>query len=284
MAKESIRKYSLVQSLALVFPLLILLTIFYIYPLFNLFPQSLFKGGNFTLEHYQHFFSVPLYSRILFRTIRISFTVTILCLILGYPVAYFLAEIKSPRWGSLFLSCVLLPFWTSILVRTYSWVVLFQTNGLINNFLMSPGLIKKPLELLYTEFAVIVGMVHVLLPFMILPIFSVLKNLDRNLIRAARNLGANYFWVFTMVIFPLSLPGVGAGAMFVFILALGFYITPAILGGPRTLMISTLIDQQINRLFNWDFAGAIAVVLLIATIVMIVMFNKLVGLDKIYSE
>jgi ABC-type spermidine/putrescine transport system permease subunit I len=210
--------------------------------------------------------------------------VTIFCFLLGYPVAYFLTEIKSQKIGSLFLACVLLPFWTSILVRTYSWVVLLQTNGLINNFLTFTGLIEKPLDLLYSEFAVIVGMVHVLLPFMILPIFSVLKNLDRNLIRAARNLGANYFWVFLMVIFPLSLPGVGAGAMFVFILALGFYITPAILGGPRTLMISTLIDQQINRLFNWDFAAAIAALLLIVTIVMIVAFNKIVGLDKIYSE
>jgi ABC-type spermidine/putrescine transport system permease subunit I len=134
------------------------------------------------------------------------------------------------------------------------------------------------------EFAVTVGMVHILLPFMILPIYSVLKSLDPNLNRAARNLGASSLWVFLLIVFPLSLPGVGAGLMFVFILSLGFYVTPALLGGPRTLMISTLIDQQINRLLNWEFSAAIAVILLLTTIAMIVVFNKIVGLDKIYSE
>jgi ABC-type spermidine/putrescine transport system permease subunit I len=179
---------------------------------------------------------------------------------------------------------VLLPFWTSILVRSYSWIVLFQSQGIINKFLLSTHIIREPLNLLHNEFAVTVGMVHILLPFMILPIYSVLKNIDPNLIRAARNLGANNFWVFVLVVFPLSLPGVGAGGMFVFILSLGFYITPALLGGPRTLMISTLIDQQINRLMNWEFSGAIAVILLLATIIMIVIFNKIVGLEKIYRE
>jgi ABC-type spermidine/putrescine transport system permease subunit I len=145
-------------------------------------------------------------------------------------------------------------------------------------------MIREPLNLLHNEFAVTVGMVHILLPFMILPIYSILKNIDPNLIRAARNLGANTFWVFALVVFPLSLPGVGVGGMFVFILSLGFYITPALLGGPRTLMISTLIDQQINRLMNWEFSGAIAVILLLATIIMIVIFNKIVGLEKIYKE
>jgi ABC-type spermidine/putrescine transport system permease subunit I len=131
---------------------------------------------------------------------------------------------------------------------------------------------------------VTVGMVHVLLPYFILPVYSVLKNLDQNLIRAGRNLGANPFWVFVRIVFPLSFPGVGAGLMFVFILALGFYITPAILGGPQTMMISTLIDQQVNRLMNWDFAAAISGVLLLTTVGIIVVFNKVVGLDKIYSE
>ena len=284
MARESIRRYSFFQSFLLVSPLLVLLVVFYLYPLLNLFPESVFGEGGLTLKHFHRFFSVPLYSRILIRTIRISFIVTVICFGVGYPVAYFLAEIKNPKIAAGLLVCVLLPFWTSILVRTYAWVVLFQSRGLINSFLLRTHLVEKPVDLLYNEFAVIVGMVHVLLPFMILPIYSVLRNLDRSLIRAARNLGATFFWTFIMVIFPLSLPGVGAGAMFVFILALGFYITPAVLGGARTLMISTLIDQQINRLFNWDFAAAIAVVLLIVTIAMIIVFNKVVGLERIYSE
>jgi ABC-type spermidine/putrescine transport system permease subunit I len=284
MVRESIKRYSLWQSFLLVSPLLILLLVFYLYPLLNLFPSSLFNKGQFTLDNYEHFFKTPLYSKVLIRTIRISFIVTVICFIFGYPVSYFLSEVKNPKIGNLLLVCILLPFWTSILVRTYSWVVLFQTNGLINNFLLSNHLIEKPISLLYNEFAVTVGMVHVLLPFMILPVYSVLKNLDRNLVRAARNLGANPFWAFIKVVFPLSLPGVGAGVMFVFILALGFYITPAILGGPRTLMISTLIDQQINQLMNWGFAATIAAVLLVVTVIMIVFFNRIVGIDKIYQE
>jgi len=284
MARESTNRYSILQSLLLCSPLLLLLLIFYLYPLINLLPESLYSGDKFSLEHYRHFFTASLYPKILIRTIRISVFVTIICFILGYPLAYFLAEIKNPKIANLLLVCVVLPLWTSTLVRTYSWVVLFQDHGIINKFLLSIHLINEPMTLLYNEFAVIIGMVHVLLPLMILPIYSVLKNLDRNLIRAARNLGANSFWIFTMVIFPLSLPGVGAGVMFVFILALGFYITPAILGGPRTMMISTLIDHQINRLLNWDFAAAIAFMLLLTTVVMIVAFNKIVGLDKLFSE
>jgi ABC-type spermidine/putrescine transport system permease subunit I len=180
--------------------------------------------------------------------------------------------------------CILLPFFTSILVRSYAWIVLLQTKGVINSMLLSIGLIKKPLTLLHNEFAVLLGMVHIMLPFMVLPIFSVLKNLDRNLLRAARNLGANAIKAFALITFPLSLPGVGAGVMFTFILSLGFFITPALLGGPKTLMISTLIEQQINRLINWEFAGAISVVLLLTTIIAVIVFDKIVGLDKIYKE
>jgi ABC-type spermidine/putrescine transport system permease subunit I len=203
---------------------------------------------------------------------------------MGYPVAYFLAEVRSQKICNLLMICVLLPFFTSILVRSYAWIVLLQSKGIINRFLLRIGLIEKPLDLLYTEFSVLIGMVHILLPFMILPIYSVLKNIDRSLIRAARNLGATAIKGFAKVTFPLSLPGVGAGVMFVFILSLGFFITPALLGGPRTLMITTLIDQQINRLMNWDFAGAIVVMLLVTTIILILIFDRIVGLDKIYRE
>ena len=240
--------------------------------------------GQLSLEHYYHFFDVALYSDVLIRTIKIGLSVTFICFLVGYPIAFFLSELKNPLVGGLSMACILLPFWTSILVRSYSWVVLFQTQGMINKVLLSTRIIEEPLSLLHNEFAVTVGMVHILLPFMILPIYTVLKNLDRNLVRAGKNLGANMFWVFLLIVFPLSLPGVGAGIMFVFILSLGFYITPAILGGPTTLMISTLIDQQINRLLNWEFASAIAVMLLLTTIVMLVVFNKIVGLEKIYRE
>ena len=284
MARQSIKKYSPGQSVLLISPLMIFLIIFYLYPLITLFPLSLIEKGEFSIKHYAHFFGVPLYVNVLIRTIRTAIVVTFVCFILGYPVAYFISEVRDNRISSLLLICVLLPFWTSVLVKTYTWVVLLQSEGLINSLLVWIGIVKEPLKLLYNEFAVIVGMVHILLPFIILPIYSVLKNLDRNLNRAARNLGASPLKVFLLIVFPLSLPGVAAGVMFVFILALGFYVAPAILGGANTLMIATLIDQQINRLLNWEFASAIAVLLLLTTVGMIVIFNRIVGLDRLYTE
>jgi len=282
--RESIRKYSLLQSLILAGPLLVILIVFYLYPLLTLFPESLLYEGQFSWEHYEHFFRISLYPHILLRTIRIAIYVTIICFAIGYPVAYFLGGVKNKRICNLLMICILLPFFTSILVRSYAWIVLLKTKGVINSLLLSLGLIKEPYSLLHNEFAVLLGMTHIMLPFMVLPIYSVLKNLDRNLIRAARNLGANAIKSFALITFPLSLPGVGAGVMFTFILSLGFYITPALLGGPKTLMISTLIDQQVNRLLNWDFGGAISVVLLITTIIAVIVFDKIVGLDKIYKE
>lgn len=282
--RESINNYSLLQSLFLAAPLLILLSVFFLYPLIALFPESLIADEKFSLEHYRHFFREPLYGFILVRTIRIAAYVTVICFLVGYPVAYFLANLKNRKVSNLLMICVLLPFFTSILVRSYAWIVIFQTKGLINSIFLTLGIIEKPLSILYTEMAVIIGMVHIMLPFMILPVYSVLKNLDRNLLRAARNLGANAVKAFLRVTFPLSLPGVGAGVMFTFILSLGFFITPALLGGPKTLMISTLIEQQINRLMNWEFASAISVILLITTVIVVAVFDRIVGLDKIYKE
>ena len=282
--RESINNYSLLQSLFLAAPLLILLSVFFLYPLIALFPESLIADGKFSLEHYRHFFREPLYGFILVRTIRIAAYVTVICFLIGYPVAYFLASLKNRKVSNLLMICVLLPFFTSILVRSYAWIVIFQTKGLINSIFLTLGIIERPLSILYTEMAVIIGMVHIMLPFMILPVYSVLKNLDRNLLRAARNLGANAVKAFVRVTFPLSLPGVGAGVMFTFILSLGFFITPALLGGPKTLMISTLIEQQINRLMNWEFASAISVILLITTVIVVAVFDRIVGLDKIYKE
>jgi len=282
--RESINNYSLLQSLFLAAPLLILLSVFFLYPLIALFPESLIADGKFSLEHYRHFFREPLYGFILVRTIRIAAYVTVICFLIGYPVACFLASLKNRKVSNLLMICVLLPFFTSILVRSYAWIVIFQTKGLINSIFLTLGIIEKPLSILYTEMAVIIGMVHIMLPFMILPVYSVLKNLDRNLLRAARNLGANAVKAFLRVTFPLSLPGVGAGVMFTFILSLGFFITPALLGGPKTLMISTLIEQQINRLMNWEFASAISVILLITTVIVVAVFDRIVGLDKIYKE
>jgi len=281
--RGSIRNYSFKQAMILAGPLALILIVFFLYPLIRLFPDSLIVEGQISLERYKHFFEEPVYSLILIRTLKISIYVTILCFLIGYPVAYFLAGLKNKRTHNLCMLCILLPFFTSILVRSYAWIVLFQRKGVINSFLQSIGLADEPLRILYTEFAVLNGMVHILLPFMILPIYSLLKNFDRSLLRAARNLGANSIKAFILITFPLSLPGVAAGAIFTFILGLGFYITPALLGGPNTLMMATLIGQTVNVAFNLEFAGVIAVILLLTTLIFVAVFEKIIGLDKVYK-
>jgi ABC-type spermidine/putrescine transport system permease subunit I len=178
---------------------------------------------------------------------------------------------------------VLVPFWTSILVRTYAWMVLLGRQGIINELLQSLGIIDQPLRLLNTRFAVYVSMVHILLPFMILPLYSVMRGIDRSVLRAAEGLGARPSAVFRQVMLPLSLPGVAAGCLLVFILSLGFYITPALVGGPKDLMISVLIAQQVD-LFNWAFASALAAVLLVGALLIFVIFNRILGVEKIFGE
>jgi len=263
---ESITEYTWRTSLFLLLPVIFLYLIFFIYPLARLFPISLFQP-EFTLDNYIHFLDKPLYAKVLLRTLRVS---------------ALLAYTKGRR-RTIYLGCIILPFWTSILVRNYAWIILLQRKGVINTVLQWAELIDKPLRLLYTEPAVQIGMIHFLLPFMILPIYSVLKRIDPNLVLAASNLGAKPWSAFFHVTFPLSFPGVGAGLSIVFIIGLGFFITPALLGGPNDLMISTLIEKQIN-VDDWPFASAIAFILLFITVILIMIFNKVVGLNRIYSQ
>ena len=279
---ELVTEYSLGTALSLLLPLFLLYAVFFIYPLSRLFSISLFQPDiGFTLENYHHFFREPVYSKILFRTVRVSIMVALVCLVTGYPIAFALSRAKG-RKLSIYLGCIILPFWMSILVRNYAWTVILQRNGVINNFLEWLGIIDSPLKLLYTDLSVIIGMVHYLLPFMVLPLFTVLKQIDPTLQLAAHNLGAKPMQTFLRVTFPLSLPGVGAGILFVFIIGLGFFITPALLGGPNNLLLSTLIERQILN-NNWPFGAAIAVILLLVAIVFIVIFNKMAGFDKIFG-
>lgn len=278
---ESVTEYSLITSLFLLLPIIFLYFLFFIYPLGRLFPISMFQP-EFTLENYAHFFNQPLYTKVLLRTLRVSAIVTCVCLMFGYPVAYLLAYAKGIR-RLIYLICIILPFWTSILVRNYAWIILLQRKGVINTILQWAEVIDAPLRLLYTEPAVMIGMVHFLLPFMILPIYSVLKRIDPSLVLAANNLGAKPWPAFLYVTFLLSFPGVGAGLSIVFIIGLGFFITPALLGGPNDLMISTLIEKQIN-VNDWPFASAISFILLFITIILMMIFSKIVGLNRIYSQ
>lgn len=232
--------------------------------------------------HYVQIATADVYLRVLSSTFSLALTVTLATFVLGYPVAYLLAR-RRGFVQAMLVMLVLLPFWTSLLVRTYAWMVILGRYGVVNKTLMALGLTDEPLRLLHTGLATHIGMVHILLPFMILPIWSVMSRIDHSLIMAARSLGASQFSTFLRVFFPLSLPGVFAGGLFVFILALGFYITPALLGGPSDLTISMLIAQQVSELLAWGFASALAVTLLVVTLAVILVAGRVLGLDKIWE-
>ncbi|MBZ9761745.1 ABC transporter permease [Mesorhizobium sp. CA8] len=274
----SSREYGRTPSLLLVTPLLLLLSGGFLYPVGKLFWGSIF-APQATLKHYLRIVEEPLYLLVLWRTFEIAFIVTVLALLLGYPVALAMARV-SGRAATLVGACVLIPLWTSVLVRSYAWIVLLQRNGVVNSSLLEAGLIEAPLQLLYTRGAVVVAMTQVLLPFMVLPIYSVVSSIPDDLTRAARNLGAGGLQAFLRITLPLSLPGVAAGVLITFVLSLGFYITPALVGGPSTLMMSTLIGQQTTELLNWPFAGALSVVLLLATLLLVVVFRRALALNK----
>lgn len=275
---DSAREYGPALSLFLISPLVLLLFGGFLYPVGKLFWGSLFVPEA-TLANYARILQEPLFLLVLWRTFEIAIVVTALALLLGYPVALAMARV-SGRTAMLIAACVLIPLWTSVLVRSYAWIVLLQRNGLINSILVEAGLVETPLRLLYTQGAVIAAMTQVLLPFMILPIYSVVRNVPDDLVRAARNLGAGSLQAFVRVTLPLSLPGVTAGVLITFILSLGFYITPALVGGPSTLMMSTLIGQQTTELLDWPFAGALAAVLLAATLLLVIVFRRALALNK----
>ncbi len=214
------------------------------------------------------------------RTVSISATVTLLCLVLAYPVAWLLANLP-PKQGNRLMLFVIIPFWTSLLVRTTAWYVLLQPSGVINRLLLSLHLVDAPLPLIFNRAGVLIGMTHVLLPYMILAIYSVMKGVPPIYLRAAQSLGAHPAVAFVRVYMPQTLPGVGAGCFLVFVLALGYYITPALLGGAGDEMISQLIAAQTNELLNWGLAGALSAYLVIFTAVFYFIFNRLVGVDRL---
>jgi len=224
--------------------------------------------------------NASIYRQAFARTISISATVTLLCLVLGYPVAWLLANLPAKSSNRLMLF-VIVPFWTSLLVRTTAWYVLLQPGGVINSLLMGLGLTTHPLPLVFNRAGVLIGMTHVLLPYMILAIYSVMKSVSPVYVRAAQSLGAHPFTAFVRIYIPQTLPGVGAGCFLVFVLALGYYITPALLGGAGDEMISQLIAIQTNTQLNWGLAGALSAYLVIFTAIFYFLFNRIVGIDRL---
>jgi putative spermidine/putrescine transport system permease protein len=214
------------------------------------------------------------------RTLGISIGVTAATLLLGFPVAYLLATLP-PGISNPLMIMVVLPFWTSLLVRTTAWVVLLQQHGIVNDVLMTLHIISHPAELIFNRIGTVVAMTHIQLPFTLLPIYSVMKTISPNHVRAARSLGGGPFYAFWKVYFPQTLPGIAAGCLLTFILCLGYYITPALVGGPSDQMVGYFIAYYTNEQLNWGMASALGLILLTATLLLYYVFNKLVGVDRI---
>jgi spermidine/putrescine transport system permease protein len=240
---------------------------------YSVMPRGIYGGveRGFTLEHYARFFD-PLYLDVLQRTFLWSLACTLICLLLGYPVAYVI--VRSGRWRNLLLFLVVLPFWTSFLVRTFAMIFLMRDTGLVNTWLLKLGVIDQPLTLLYTPFAVMVGLVYGFLPFMILPIYASLEKLDLSLLEAAEVLGATPAARFRRVTLPLSMPGVVAGCLLVFIPALGSFLTSDLLGGAKQLMIGNLVQNQFSAARNWPFGSAASFIVMALVLAAVMLYLR----------
>jgi putative spermidine/putrescine transport system permease protein len=271
------------RYLLLLVPAVLVLLALFVYPLLGIADRSVYKPRvGYTLDYYAQIWRVPVYLTVIWRTFQTSALVTLLCLALGYPLAYVLATLR-PRVAQLLMIVVILPFFTSIIVRTYAWMVLLGSNGVVNQYLTWLGLTDAPLPLLYNKGGVLIGMTYVLLPYMVLTVYSVMRGIDPAFIRAAHSLGASRWQAFRKVFLPLSLPGIAGGTLLVFILSLGFFITPALMGGPSDVMIAMLIEREVEFTLNWSFASALAVILLVLTLIGFVGYNRIVRLERIFE-
>lgn len=266
----------------LVLPLLLLLAAAYVAPVASLLPQSL---GETTVDvsRYVRLVQDPLFRVVLLRTFRIAGEVTLLVLLVGYPTGYLIWR-SQPLAAAVLLALVLFPLWTSVLVRNYAWTALLARRGAVNEMLLAAGVIDEPLRLLNTELAVLIGMVHVLLPFAILPIYTALRRIDPAYLFAASSLGASATVTFRRVVLPMSLPGAAAAAVIVFVLALGFYVTPAVLGGPRSMMMANLIEQQMTYFLDFGQGAAMAVTLLGVSLLVLAVTYRSLDVDRLLRE
>lgn len=263
------------RLISLTLPALLLVGCVVLIPIGWLFYLSFVGSDGFTLINYERLFH-PSYYVTLSTTFQLAIVVTIICLLLGYPLAYLAAQLP-PRWAGLVLMCVLFPFWTSLLVRTYAWLVLLQRKGVINTWLQSLGLIDEPLKLVHNFTGTTIGMVHIMLPFMVLPLYATMKTIDQDYMKAAANLGASPIRAFWQIYVPLSVPGLAAGLIVVFALSLGFYVTPALLGGGRVMMWAMQIERSIAVYSDWGAASALGVVLLVITLGILWLLSRLTG-------
>ena len=277
---QSISLHSKRHSSALVTPLYFFTVLLVILPLLYLIILSFLRRDgswgiafDFNLRNYQRIFD-PLYIDIFVQSLRVAFWSTLLTAIIGYPFGYYMAGLEK-KWKNSVMLILIIPFWTSSLMRLYGWIIFFRANGVLDAFLISLGIIEEPLRLLYSFPAVVTGMVYVLLPFMIYPVYSSAEKIDSGLAEAARNLGASRFKAFITVNFPLTTPGLFSGFVLTFIPSMGLFFLAEILGGNRIVLVGNLIQDQIVKAHDWPFAAALSAGLMILTSIFIALYRKL---------
>uniref|UniRef100_A0A6V7KGB3 ABC transmembrane type-1 domain-containing protein n=1 Tax=Bracon brevicornis TaxID=1563983 RepID=A0A6V7KGB3_9HYME len=275
------RRLSSWKPWLLLAPTLLALTIFLLIPLAKMLGYSLFDPG-LTSKHFARIVQEPVWLQVLWITLRTSLLVTLVTLLLGYPVAWVLCKLPA-RLAGMAIVIIIIPHFTSVLVRTYAWMVLLGSDGFVNQVLRALGLIDTPLKLMYTPLGVLIGMTYILLPYMVLALYSVMRGIDPQLLRVAYSLGASRFRAFWRIFLPLSLPGVAAGSLLVFILSIGFFVTPALMGCPRDTMIAMVIENQLEVYFNWGFASALSALLLLCTLLLFWVYVLVVGLERLFE-
>lgn len=263
----------------LLLPPAIWLTVFFILPLIIILIYSFasrgpFGGVEFVFNPDNYIRVIdPMYAGILWRSVYISIISTVACLLIGYPLAFYISRQKN-RYRNILLALLIIPFWTNFLVRTYSWMFILRTEGLLNNTLLWMGVISEPLQILFTDTAVIIGLVYTYLPFMVLPVYVSLEKMDMNLLMAARDLGASSYQTFRKVILPLTRPGVISGSILVFVPCIGAYITPDILGGSRSMMVGNLIQMQFLSARDWPFGSALSFALMAIVLLLLLVLAR----------
>lgn len=261
------------------------LLIFVVLPMLYVVAISFMTRNNyggivpiFTLNNYRELFD-PLYVKVIWESLKLAFYTTVLCLLVGYPFAYYIASLPSKRAAKLVM-LIMIPFWTNTMVRLYSWQLLAQPKSILNDLLMGLGILSEPLDLLYTNGLVVLGLFSSMLPFAVLPLYSAIEKLDRSLLEASNDLGGKPYVTFLRVTLPLTMPGVFSAVIMVFIPALGMYTVPEVLGGGKVMLIGNLIRNQFLVTRNWPFGAAIAIILILLTLLMIFLYSRIANLDE----
>ncbi|MEU7897137.1 ABC transporter permease [Nonomuraea sp. NPDC049152] len=261
---------------SLLLPLVAFLLVVFVYPLVGMLARSV-TDPEPGMGNYTAFFDSPVYAGVLANTFLTAGLVTLVTILLGFPYAY-LMTLATPFWRGVLMAAVLVPFWTSLLVRTFAWMLVLRDTGVVNDVITALG--GEPVPLLRNLAGVLIGMVQVMLPFAVLPIYATMRTIDRRLLQAAEGLGARPVFAFWRIYAPLTLPGVSAATLLVFVSSLGFYVTPALLGGPKNVMIGELIVQQLSGVLRWGFASALAVILLVVTGVLLLLAARVVDIRR----